>query len=382
VAESESGSGDGSATKEDGSSPSLPSPPFAPFVISESEVEYTDRLYDYAMEKYEKEFQEYAGECPDIMKGMEEEFAWRQRLSWFVAEKVLPSTGKTVLEEFVERYVAPDEPALARRMLQMKEVIRGSFRVLDDSYLPYLVIEHLQTGNRCIAVSKVDPSKRFFKTGDVINGRIHPWGDKFYMFNGILTRSEREEEAARRLGLVSPELMMEWLEKREIQESESILVNAGTRLRIVMKKYPSGWVDGMCAVLGIEVKGRVKREKIRLVVSKLESGHVEELLRAKKLPEGSIEALRLLFASGWVLKYGVLAKQFSDEIGMWWNEKPPKSDIGLLRLHGLVVVGRMPSPRRLYKVAVVPAEVRAQIERFFTSSEQERGKHSDSQGSG
>jgi len=90
----------------------------------------------------------------------------------------------------------------------------------------------------------------------------------------------------------------------------------------------------------------------------------------------------LLFAKGWILRYGVLAKQFSEEIGMWWSEKPPKSDIGLLRLHGLVVVGRMPSPMRLYKVAVVPVEVRAQIERFFTPSEQESTKHSDSQGSG
>jgi hypothetical protein len=88
--------------------------------------------------------------------------------------------------------------------------------------------------------------------------------------------------------------------------------------------------------------------------------------------------LRLLFAKRWILRYGVLAKQFSDEIGMWWNEKPPKSDIGLLRLHGLVVVGRMSSPRRLYKVAVVPVELRAQIERFFTPSEQESAKHSGS----
>jgi len=372
VVESESGSGNDSTTKEEGgSSTSLPSPPFPPFVISESEVEYTDRLYDYAMEKYRKEFQKYAGECPYSIEGMGEEFVWKQRFSWFVAEKVLPSTGKTVLEEFVERYVAPDEPALARRMLQMKEVIRGSFRVLDDSYLPYVTVEHLETGNRYIAVSRVDPSKRFFKTGDVINSRIRPWDDRFYMFEGILTKSEREEDVARRLGLVSPEFILEWFEKREIRKLELILVNAGTKLRTVMSKYPSQWVDGMCAALGIGVKGKVKREKIRLVVSKLESGHVEELLRAKKLPEGSVEALRLLFARGWVLRYGVLAKQFSDEIGMWWNEEPPKSDIGLLRLHGLLVVGRMPSPGRLYKVAVVPVEVRAQIEGFFTPSEQE-----------
>ena len=372
MAESESGSGDGCATKKkDGSSTSLPSPPFPPFVISESEVECMDRLYDYAIEKYEKEFQKHEGECPYSIEGLGDEFAWKQRFSWFVTEKVLPSTGKTVLEEFVEKYVAPDEPALARRMLQMKEVIRGSFRVLDDSYLPYVTIEHLQTGNRFIAVSRVDPSERFFKTGDVINARIHPWGDRFYMFNGILTRSEREEEVARRLGLVSPEFVTEWFEKREIRELESVLVNASTRLRTVMSKYPSRWVDGMCAALEIGVKGRVKREKIGAVVSKLESGYVEELLRAKKLPEGPVEALRLLFARGWVLRYGVLAKQFSDEIGMWWNEEPPKSDIGLLRVHGLVVVGRMPSPSRLYKVAVVPVEVRAQIERFFTPSEQE-----------
>jgi hypothetical protein len=372
LAESESGSGDGSTTKgEGGSSPSLPSPPFPPFVISESEVKYTDRLYDYAIEKYRKDFQKYAAECPYSVEGLGDEFAWKQRFSWFLAEKVLPSTGKTVLEEFVERYVALDEPALARRMLQMKEVIRGSFRVLDDRYLPYVTVEHLETENKYIAVSKVDPSKRFFRAGDVINSRIRPWDDRFYMFEGILTRSEREEDVARRLGLVSPQFILEWFEKREIRKFESILINPGTRLRTVMSKYPSQWVDGMCTALGIGVKGRVKREKIRLVVSKLQSGHVEELLRGKKLPEGSTEALRLLSGSGWVLRYGVLAKQFSDENGMWWNEKPPKSDIGLLKLHGLVVVGRMLSPKRFYKVAVVPVEVRAQIERFFTPSEQE-----------
>ena len=371
VGESESRSDKDSTKKEEGrSSTSLPSPPFPPLVISESEVEYTNRLWDYAIEKYRKEFQRYAGECPYSVEGLGDEFAWKQRFSWFLAEKVLPSTGKTVLEEFVERYVAPDEPALARRMLQMKEVIRGSFKVLDDRYLPYVTVEHLETGNRYVAVSRVDPSKRFFKTGDVINSRIRPWGDRFYMFEGILVRSEREEDLARRLGLVSPEFILEWFEKREIRKLELILVNAGTKLRTVMSKYPSQWVDGMCVALGIGVKGKVKREKIRLVVAKLESGYVEELLRAKKLPEGSLEALRLLFARGWVLRYGVLARRFSDEIGMWWNEEPPKSDIGLLRLHGLLVVGRMATPRGLYRAAVVPVEVRSQIERFFTPLEQ------------
>jgi len=281
-----------------------------------------DRLYDYAMDRHGREFEKYENECPYSIEGLGDEFAWKQRFSWFLSEKVLPSTGKTVLEEFIEKYVAPDEPALAKRMLQMKEVIRGSFRVLDDRYLPYVTVEHLETGNRYVAVSRVDPSKRFFKTGDVINSRIRPWGDRFYMFEGILTRSEREEDVARRLGLVSPEFVMEWFEKREIR--------------------------------------------------KLESGDVEEVLRAK-LPERSIEALRLLFSRGWIVKYGVLAKRFSDEVSLWWNEEPPNSDIGLLRLHGLVVVGRMPSPTRLYKVAVVPVEARAQIERFFTPSEQDCG---------
>lgn len=122
-------------------------------LISDREVEFNQRLYDYAEERY-PDFLEYAEECPDYLEGLEPELYYKQVLTWFVAEKALPSTAKTVLEEFVERSVVNEDPEIAAMMLQRKDVIRGSFRILDDRYLPFVPVEHLETGRRYVALFK------------------------------------------------------------------------------------------------------------------------------------------------------------------------------------------------------------------------------------
>ena len=75
----------------------------------------------------------------------------------------------------------------------------------------------------------------------------------------------------------------------------------------------------------------------------------------------------MLHRGGWVLKYGQLTKQFSSETTFWWNEDPPTSDIGVLRLHGFIVIGKLPEGGKHYKVAVVPVELRSTVKNFLTA---------------
>lgn len=142
-------------------------------LISDREIEFNERLYIYAEEQC-PDFLKYAEECPDYLEGLEVEFYYKQVLTWFVTEKALPSTGKTVLEEFVEKCVVSEEPEIAARMLQRKDVIRGSFRILDDRYFPVVPVEHLETGRRYVALFKGKAVDARYRAGEAIRAKIHP----------------------------------------------------------------------------------------------------------------------------------------------------------------------------------------------------------------
>lgn len=88
----------------------------------------------------------------------------------------------------------------------------------------------------------------------------------------------------------------------------------------------------------------------------------------KKIPDKSVEALRTLVQNGFVMKYGPMSRKFTTEVGFWWNDQPPKSEIGLLRLHGLVVVGKMPMQGRLFRVVLIPVDLRQIIREFLHPS--------------
>jgi hypothetical protein len=340
-------------------------------LMSDREIEFNQRLYSYADEHY-PDFLKYAEECPDYLEGLEPEFYYKQVITWFVTEKVLPSTGKTVLEEFVEKCVVNEDPEIAARMLQRKDVIRGSFRILDDRYLPVVPVEHLETGRRYVAFFKGEAVDARYRAGEALRAKIHPWREGCYMFDGIIVRMLSDEEWMRRLGMITPSMMpdlMKSYEKQELSRYESIMINDRTSLHAAMNKYPSQWVDGICVALGITIIGKRKEEKVKLASSRIESGYFEELLIRKKLSPSSMQALKLLKGNGWLMKYGQLTSRFSHDVGLRWSEKPPSSDLGLLRLHGLLVVGKMPAEGKMYKAAAVPVEARASIERVLSADD-------------
>ena len=167
--------------------------------------------------------------------------------------------------------------------------------------------------------------------------------------------------------IFDPGIIMERYESDQIRKFESISLNLKTTLSSAFNKYPSQWVDGMCSASGISIKQvRTKRDKIDALVSKLENGYADYLLREKFTKE-QIAILEMLHRGGWVLKYGQLTKQFSSETTFWWNEDPPTSDIGVLRLHGFIVIGKLPEGGKHYKVAVVPVELRSTVKNFLTA---------------
>lgn len=65
----------------------------------------------------------------------------------------------------------------------------------------------------------------------------------------------------------------------------------------------------------------------------------------------------MILANEGFVQYGKL-KEYDDDITFWWNNDLPTSTIGVLRLKGLLVVGKMPIAGRMYKVALIPKEIR------------------------
>lgn len=328
----------------------------------DEDIEWMQPMFDYSRERYDKEFRRYAPECPDQLD-FNDDLRFKQAYLWFITEKVLPSIGRTALEEFVEKIVSPKEPEVAARMLLYGKVIRGPFRVVDVNHFPLILVEHLVSGKRYIAVSKIVDEgmlrNTFFPEG-VVRGKIHPWWNGYYMFEGIISREMTyEERMSRDLGFImDPESLLEGYNRAHMSRYESIRVNYGTTLRSSMNKYPFPWVDGMCTAAGIDTKVRTRRaEKIDALIYKLSGGYAKTLLEGKLIEQ--VVAIEFLHENGWIVRYGQLTRRFSYETGYWWNEQPPISDIGLLRLHGFVVVGKLPAQGRLYTVAVVPVEMRS-----------------------
>jgi hypothetical protein len=183
---------------------------------------------------------------------------------------------------------------------------------------------------------------------------------------GSMSDKEYEAETERiykSLGLTPPGAMMRYLEKSWRKERESQPINLNTTISAGLNKYPSEWINGVCKAIGISTEGK-KRDKVSHIRSKLTAQLTQTL---EKIPTESLDALRLVIDScGW-MRYNQLSKKYGDEENdsYWWETEPPKSVIGILRLHGLLFVGKAGLKGRMYKVAVVPKEFREQVQKML-----------------
>jgi len=65
---------------------------------------------------------------------------------------------------------------------------------------------------------------------------------------------------------------------------------------------------------------------------------------------------------GLVMKYNKLSSEYREENdNYFWETEPPTSTVGIFRVHGLLFVGKTVIGGRIYKVAVVPKDIRTGI---------------------
>jgi tetratricopeptide (TPR) repeat protein len=130
-----------------------------------------------------------------------------------------------------------------------------------------------------------------------------------------------------------------------------------TKLQAALNKCPAQWIEGMATTLGYTQKG-IKRDKIAAIIGHLTHRDKLNGVVASLQPQERA-ALALVMKKDWA-KYGELTRRFGTEEddGWFWDEEPPTSVVGRLRLRGLLFVGTAGIQGRNYKVAVIPIELR------------------------
>ncbi len=148
------------------------------------------------------------------------------------------------------------------------------------------------------------------------------------------------------------------LEQRWRRDIETKLLPVNTTLQAALNKLPAIWIDTICLCLGVPA-GRKRREKVTHITSYL-SDEINLTTAVTALTPHCQEAMSYVLNSGGWVKYGELSREFGDEKGdgWWWDDNPPQSTIGQLRLRGLLFVGRAAIGSRHYKVAVIASELR------------------------
>ena len=216
---------------------------------------------------------------------------------------------------------------MKQNLLGMKNVISSEFIVLSKNNLE-LALKDRKTG-------KIYPTRLYSNVSGIgrntlITGRIHPFGT-FYRFAGAFMSYNSPM-------ILDADVLMNAFEDKSIERVESMILAPYAKLTAILNKYPFQWIDGICDELGIDIK--------EIIV---------------KLTKKSKEALNLILNNGGFLQYGKL-KAYDDDISFCWNECPPTSTIGILRLKGILAVGKMPIAGRMYKVALIPKDIRELIQ--------------------
>ena len=314
-------------------------------------------IFEYAMEKYEKRLDEFYDkffdEFPYDYEGLGDELHFKNFIDWLMIEKKLPDTGKTIVEEFVDVHQELAEQ-MKQNLLGMKNVISSEFVILSKNNLE-LTLKDRKTGK--LYPVRLHSNVSGIGRNTIIIGRIHPFGT-FYRFAGAFMSYNSPM-------ILDTDVLMNAFEEKSIERAESIVLAPHTKLTAILNKYPFQWIDSICEEIKINVKER-KDAKVKLIAAKLQNNIVEIIAN---LPKKSKEALNLILNNGGFLQYGKL-KGYDDEISFWWNENPPTSTIGILRLKGILVVGRMPIAGRMYKMALIPKDIRELVQKAVNIQEQ------------
>lgn len=313
-------------------------------------------LTDYVAWKYmDIDIMKLKDECTYELKFIDdEELIFNQIFMWLVFQRRDPYTGKLAVEEFVEKYVK-DNKDLATKMMKIRNITKDVFLILGNKG----DVVFLKDSNNKRFNVRVFPKHQsaLYTVGRRVSVRIYPWGKDQYRFASISKLMvKRDDEIKRERGMVTPDVFMNWNEKDFKQDAESIIINTNSSLQSILNKFPSEWIDAICVNLGIKKIGK-KNEKVNKIIATLVAPTtLQDII--KTLPNTSLQVLKIVKQNDGVMRYNELVKRYNgDDFSLWWKKNPPKTPIGILRIRGLLMVGKIPKGERLYKTAIIPKEL-------------------------
>ncbi|MEE8524313.1 MAG: hypothetical protein V3T72_10315 [Thermoanaerobaculia bacterium] len=133
------------------------------------------------------------------------------------------------------------------------------------------------------------------------------------------------------------------------------------RLATLLKGIPAIWLDAVCVALDVEPREHRHRKDRERAVARIvsDAGRLRQIVQ-DQLSAPERQLLGLLQEKGGQVTSGVVTRRFGsdDEDGWFWNEDPPTSVLGRVRLHGLAYVGRLAVSGRSMRTVAIPREVR------------------------
>lgn len=309
-------------------------------------------LYNYCSQKYSQKemarlLHSSEDEFPYHIEGIDQHTFIRNFMDWLVLEKIIPGTGKRMTESYVDDHPELDADT-KQKILNTKNVIASKFVVIAKDGL-HVKLKDMKSSSYYNVVQVSNNPQ--IQPNTIIIGRLFPYGET-YRFAGAMVLQHTPM-------IIDPDIMMHAYNKKEIERAESIILSSSTKLTAVLNKYPFQWVDGICNSLSINNK-ITKNIKAKMIAHKLEN-ELSSIINS--LSEKSKKAFKLVMNSGGFVKINEL-KNYDSEIDFWWNERPPTSTIGVLRLKGLIVVGKLSINNKMHKIALIPKDVQETLNRI------------------
>src|SRR3989344_1357912 len=307
---------------------------------------FKQALFDYFSDNYEKRvggiINELKNEYPYDDEGLNQELSMKNFIEWLMIEKPMPDTGKTIVEEFIEKNSDIPED-IKNCMAGMKNIVRGKFKVLSYS-------------NGVVKLEKNDTKKEYnvrlynttnsstLKNGSEIIGRIHEF-DEYYRFAGIFVTKMLKPDFL----FPDPHDLLEWFEENQIKKIQNNILSNNMSITAMLRNYHSTWIDAICGLH--HLNSRKKDEKINMISHKLNTDLVNIV---ESLSQDSKEILKNVLNKEGIIKYSEL-REYEDYIGYFWaKNEVPEYPIGALVRRGLLFIGKIPfSNGRMYKVALV-----------------------------
>lgn len=328
-----------------------------------TEDNFPEMLGDYAKWKYGDRVYDYYDACPYDLDFDSDDLVYKQIMTWLAYEKK-DSSGRSLIDELVDNFV--DDHRLGLKILHAQDLVHDTFFIQRSAdHNKRMRVQALSSG-KTFEVEVFGRHPENYVAGASFSGMIHPWyDDGTYRTTGIAKLMIDRKEPGGNLvpPLVTPDMFWKKFAQDFQKKAESITISAMPMARTLLRQFPAEWVDGICDSLDMDSRDTKKRKVERIASALTSPDSLERIVGCLSGSEKT--ALMHVLKKDGCAKYSDLCRRAGADDTKWWWDKRPTSAVGVLRRHGLLVVGKKRIMTRTYKVAAIPADVAVVLRRFL-----------------